>query len=132
MLRQDVHKLPCCFGAELQKIGATLGQDLFRTATSQGCSKRSLHQERCNFDGGPSSARMASGSSPPLIFDGGVGARHQQDPDDSDVTIVRSRVDWGHQVGARLVDVGTVLNEQLRDHLYVVPRRAAPEATSSG
>ena len=89
-----VYKLPMVSARNFKKIGATLGQDPFRAATRQGCSECSLHQERCNL----AVVLLPRGGQwvvAPLIFDGGVGARLQQDPDDSDVALVGSLVDSG-------------------------------------
>ena len=81
---KDVHKLPMVSARNFKNIGATLGQDQFRAATSQGCSECSLHQERCNFTV-VLLPRDGQWVVAPLIFDCRVGARLQQDPDDGDV-----------------------------------------------
>ena len=80
----DVRKLPVVSARNFKKIGATLGQDPFRAATRQGCSECSLHQECFNLQVVllPRDGQWVVAK---LIFDGRVGARLQQDPDDGDV-----------------------------------------------
>ena len=75
--------------------------------------------------GGPFANAEASGSSLHLSLMGGVGARLQQDPDDGDVAILGSDVDWGRPVVVHLVDVGMVLNQQFGDLHKPLLRRHA-------
>ena len=59
------------------------------SATRQGPPKCSMRQGRCNL-AVVLRQRISQWVVAPLIFDGGVGARHQQDPDDCDVAVVGS------------------------------------------